>query len=261
MQSTRAFLKQHGIKGWQVIGNIIIVKSNFTCSEADATAALLRLNPSCNTVLCDFGIHGQFREPDRRLISGTTTETVHKENGCFYKLDTARIMFSQGNLNERIRMSRLGAGEVVVDMFAGIGYFTIPMAVHARPRRIYAIELNPVAYHYLCENVHLNGVADIVETLHGDCAELTPISAADRVIMGYVGTTHEYLEYGVRSLKDGGVLHFHETVPTNLADTRPRARIEDAARQYGRRCEILGQRTIKKYSPGVEHVVVDARIY
>jgi len=78
--------------------------------------------------------------------------------------------------------------------------------------------------------------------------------------MGYVDTTHEYLEYGIRALKDGGVLHFHETVPTKLAHTRPRSRIEDVARQCGRGCEILGQRTIKKYSPVVEYVVVDARI-
>ena len=85
-------------------------------------------------------------------------------------------------------------------------------------------------------------------------------SAADRVIMGYVGTTHEYLEYEIRVLKDGGVLHFHETVPSNLANTRPRMRIEDVTKLCGRGCEILGQRMIKKYSPRVEHVVVDARI-
>ena len=81
-----------------------------------------------------------------------------------------------------------------------------------------------------------------------------------KVIMGYVGTTHEYLEYGIRALKGGDVLHFHETVPSNIADTRPRTRIEDMAKQCGCGCEILGQRMIKKYSPGVEHVVVDARI-
>ncbi|WP_341537002.1 hypothetical protein [Methanosarcina barkeri] len=46
-------------------------------------------------------------------------------------------MYSKGNLEERKRMSKLGEGEIVVDMFAGIGYFSIPMAVHSRPKKDY----------------------------------------------------------------------------------------------------------------------------
>jgi len=149
-----------------------------------------------------------------------------------------------------------------VDMFAGIGYFSIPMAVHARPEKIISIEINPESYAYLLENIRLNHVEDIIFPVNGDCAETVPEGIADRVLMGYVGITHHYLEPAIKALKkSGGVLHYHETVPENLARTRPEERIKKAAGSLGKKVEFLATRRIKKYSPGVLHVVVDARIF
>ena len=149
-------------------------------------------------------------------------------------------------------------GEVVVDMFAGIGYFSIPMAVHSKPAKIYSVEINPVAYSYLCENIRLNKVEDIVEPLLGDCRELAPRGVADRVLMGYIGNTHEYLPAAMEVLKDGGVVHYHESVPDKIKFIRPVERIKEAAGE--RDVEVLKKRIIKPYSPGVYHVVVDAKI-
>jgi tRNA wybutosine-synthesizing protein 2 len=157
-------------------------------------------------------------------------------------------------------MSTVGAGEHVVDMFAGIGYFTMPMAVHAKPCRIDAIELNPVSFEYLKENVRLNHVEDIVNPILGDCREKAPVGEADRVIMGYVGTTQEYLPWGVKALKPGGILHYHETTPEKLVFERPIRYVKEAAEAQGRNAEIVNTVKVKKYSPGVWHVVVDAKI-
>jgi tRNA wybutosine-synthesizing protein 2 len=171
-------------------------------------------------------------------------------------------MYSKGNLEERKRMSRLGNGEVIVDMFAGIGYFSIPMAVHSRPRKIISIEINPESFAYLKENIRLNHVEDIMSPICGDCSKNMPEGKADRVLMGYVGTTHHYLEPAIKALKkSGGILHYHETVPENLVKTRPQERVRKAAGSLGKKVEILETRRIKKYSPGVLHVVVDARIF
>lgn len=249
-------------RGWFILGDVIIVKiqpqlGQFKHQIGDA---LLSIYPRCRSVLEDFGIEGQLREPVREIIAGETRETIHKENGVFFKLDALKIMFSQGNLRERIRMSRLGNDEVVVDMFAGIGYFTLPMAVHARPRRVLAIELNPAAYQYLKENVRLNHVESIVETILGDCEKFTPPGVADRVVMGYVGATDRYLGTGVRALRPGGILHYHQTIPSWQY---PRAIIEDVvdvAEELDRSVEIKRCARVKKYSPGVVHAVVDACI-
>ncbi len=246
--------------GWQVLGDIIIVslKEQLEKRKDEIGKALLYLYPRCKTVLLDKGIEGRTRSPKREIIAGKETETTYRENGCVFKLDAMKIMHSKGNLAERKRMSKLGKDEVVVDMFAGIGYFSIPMAVHSMPKKIYAIEINPAAFGYLTENIKLNKVEGIIEPILGDCTVATPKGIADRVIMGYLDA-HEYLEYGISALISGGVLHYHEAVP-EVMERRPVERIIEAAGKLGRKAEIIEIRRVKKYSPGVWHVVVDARI-
>ncbi|HWQ19708.1 MAG TPA: class I SAM-dependent methyltransferase family protein [Methanotrichaceae archaeon] len=249
-------------RGWAILGDIITVKIHPSLDrhQHQIGSALLSIYPRCKSVLRDFGIEGQLREPNRQIIAGSGTETIHKENGIKFKLDVQRVMFSPGNMKERIRMSRFGCAETVVDMFAGIGYFTLPMAVHSRPRKIISIELNPVAYGYLQENIKLNHVEDVVEPRLGDCTDETPSGIADRVVMGFVGTTDRYLQTGIRALCPGGVLHYHQTVPSWLY---PQVLVNDisrAAQDLGRQAEILRCIRVKKYSPGVLHAVVDARI-
>jgi tRNA wybutosine-synthesizing protein 2 len=249
-------------RGWQIIGEVALVHIPAVLRSKKALVAegLLKLYPRCKTVLETRRIAGEYRQPVVEKLAGDGTETLHKENYVVYKLDVAKVMFSQGNFYERRRMGTVGQGENVVDMFAGIGYFTLPMAVHARPRKILAIELNPVSYGYLCENVRLNHVEDIVEPVLGDCREKSPEGWADRVIMGYVGTTQEYLPWGIRALKPGGILHYHETTPDKLVFERPIRNIKEAAEAQGRSAEVLDTIKVKKYSPGVWHVVIDARV-
>ncbi|APH39952.1 class I SAM-dependent methyltransferase [Methanohalophilus halophilus] len=250
--------------GWQILGNIIVVTipEKIMYRGVEIAEELLNMYPSCDTVIRDLGINGSLRQPKRQLVSGNTTETIHKENGCYFKLDVTEVMYSKGNLREKNRMSKLGGGETVVDMFAGIGYFSLPMAVHSQPEQIYSIELNQISFGYLKDNVILNNVQHIVQTLHGNCAEVTPKGVADRVIMGYVGGTADYLPAAIGALsKKGGILHFHEALAENLMFDRPIGQIKKAAKRQGRNVEIMECRSIKKYSPGVWHVVVDARIW
>ncbi|MHC1582340.1 MAG: class I SAM-dependent methyltransferase [Candidatus Syntropharchaeia archaeon] len=245
-------------RGWQIVGDIIIIRlDGLENKKYEIGRILLEMHPRCTTVVMNRGIHGRHRIPDVEVIIGDKTETIHKENGCKFKLDVSKIMLSQGNLNERIRMSRVGKGEVVVDMFAGIGYFSIPMAVHSKPEKIISIEENPVAFYYLKENIKLNGVEGIIHPVNGDCGKVTPEGIADRVIMGYLDGK-VYLRKGIDALKKGGVIHYHEATPLIK---RPVKRVEDAAESSGREAEILKINKIKKYAPGVWHVVVDARIF
>ena len=247
-------------RGWTILGDIIIVTLNEKLEhwKKETGEALLCLYPGCKTVLLDRGISGQMRQPMREIIAGNGTETIHKERGCLFMLDAMRIMFSQGNLAEKERMSKLGKNETVVDMFAGIGYFSIPMAVHSKPKKIISIEINPVSFCYLKENIKLNKVGDIIEPISGDCSKLTPRSMADRVIMGYLDG-QEYLPYGIDALLPGGILHYHEAVP-EAVESRPVERIMEASMKKGRHAQIMSVRRIKKYAPGVRHVVVDAII-
>lgn len=249
---------------WHIIGNIIIVTISEKLNNKVIliAEALLQLYPKCTSVVRDMGIKGELRLPQREILIGNDTETVHKENGCFFKLDVTKVMFSKGNQQEKKLLILKVKNEIIVDMFAGIGYFSIPLAVHSSPKKIIAIELNPISYNYLVENIRLNKVKNIVEPVLGNCQFKTPKSIADRVIMGYIGNTHYFLKNGIEALKkSGGILHYHETTPEFLINIRPVNRIKTVAAQLDKQVEILEIRRIKKYSPGVWHIVIDARIY
>lgn len=240
---------------YKKIGDILILDNSHPDDDYDE----LSRRHNVKTIMKINHIQGTKREPVYKILYGGETETVNKENGCLFKLDLAKVMWSKGNNNERLRIARLVEDdETVLDMFAGIGYFSIPIGVHANAREVISIEINPNSYHFLCENIHLNKLDNVTPIL-GDCKVETPKYQADRIIMGYVKTTHHYLKAAIGSLNEGGVLHYHETVPEKLMNTRPIERIMSEA--DGREVELLKVNKIKKYAPGVEHVVIDARIY
>ncbi len=247
---------------WEQFGDVVVLKldhalDRYETRVAEAYASVLR----AKAVLRDVGgIGGEYREPVVKLILGSDAVTTHVENGIRFRFDASKIMFSSGNQEERARMASTRCdGETVIDMFAGIGYFSIPIAVRQRPGKVVACELNPVAHSFLEENIRLNGVSGVVEPVLGDNRELPGESVADRIIMGYVRTTHEYLPTAVRLVKDGGMIHYHETCPNELLDRRPAKHLAEGAR--GCRVIVESTRMVKSYAPGVSHVVLDARIF
>jgi tRNA wybutosine-synthesizing protein 2 len=249
-------------KKWEMLGDVLILKLDERLREYDEIIAKVYAEVlGAETVLEDVGgIAEDFRKPQVRLILGERTVATHKENGVLYKLDAREIMFSSGNIDERIRMAGVCKdGDTVVDMFAGIGYFSLPMAVHSRPEKVYAVEMNPVAFSYLEENTKLNGVEHIVEPILGDCLEVAPEGVATRVVMGYL-SAESYLPKAMRVVRDEGVIHYHENCPNELLPERPIENVRNAASEEGRSVEILAQRRIKSFAPGVSHVVLDVRV-
>lgn len=250
---------------WEKIGDVVTIRlpseiNRYRKQIGEKYAEVL----DCKTVLQDIsGITGIYREPNVEIIYGIeNTETVHKENGIRFKLDPQKIMFSSGNMDERIRMAHVSnEGETVVDLFTGIGYFTLPMAVYSKPKKMFACEINPVAYDYLCQNIVLNDVTSTVEPLLGDNKDTAPRNVADRVIMGYIKDTYRFLPLALDCLKNNtGVIHYHEVCPDDLLSSLPLNRARDAADDYGKTVRLLKYRHIKSYSPGVSHAVLDIQV-
>ena len=239
---------------YKKIGDILILDNNSSQEDYES----LSKKHNVKTIMKIDHIEGTKREPVFKILYGNDTQTINKENGCLFKLDLAKVMWSKGNNNERLRIAKLVEDdETVLDMFAGIGYFSIPIGVHSNAEKIISIEINPNSYKFLCENAKLNKLDNIIPVL-GDCMVETPKFKADRIVMGYVKTTHHYLNVAINSLNKGGIIHYHETVPEKLIDIRPIERIKNES--GNRDVELLNLTKIKKYSPGVWHVVVDARI-
>ena len=262
-------------KSWAVVGSVVLVTFGDDAPRREEVGeALLDLHGEADTVLAHEGVSGDHREPSVSVVAGAgDTETVHTEHGTRYALDFAEVMFSPGNQAERARMGEVvEPGERVFDMFAGIGYFTLPMA--RAGAEVTAAERNPAAFRFLIENAMLNDVTERVSAFRADCRDVEVSPEADRVVMGYyeasaprseddrseTGPSYEYLDAALAALKPGGIVHVHEATPEDLLWDRPVSRLREAASERGREVEILDRRKVKSHSEGVWHVVVDARV-
>lgn len=246
---------------WEMLGDVLVLRlPEELVPYRESLAATYANVLGARTVLRERAhIEGVYRIPDMEVLWGEGTETVHLENGILYKLDAARLMFSSGNIDEKLRMAALDCrGEIVVDMFAGIGYFTLPLALHARAARVISCEINPLAFHYLCENVHLNGLENVVEPVLGDNRDLPGEGIADRVVMGYVRTTAQHLRTAFRLVRKGGTVHYQDTFPLEVFPEKALENLASAA--DGRTYEVRLMKEVKSYSPGVSHMVLDVAV-
>ncbi|XP_061862639.1 tRNA wybutosine-synthesizing protein 2 homolog isoform X1 [Colius striatus] len=171
---------------------------------------------------------GRSRDGAGLALTGTTVSPR-------YTFDVTKCMFSPGNITEKLRVAALPcAGEVLVDLYAGIGYFTLPYLVHAAAAFAHACEWNSHAVEALRRNLVLNGVQGRCRVHHGDSRQLELQDVADRVNLGLLPSSEEGWPVACRLLKKGtgGVLHIHhnvETLPTPAPPQSPAPRAEEGA--------------------------------
>jgi tRNA wybutosine-synthesizing protein 2 len=245
---------------WEYVGDIVILKMDRTCTLykeriGEVYAKILGAKTVCADIS---GIAGELRRPSTEVIYGSETESVRLENGILYEFDVSKIMFASGNVDERHRMGKLDcSGETVVDMFAGIGYFTLPIAKFTGARKVFACEKNPESYMYLLKNACRNGVSEKVMPILGDNRAIPGKRFADRVIMGYVQTTSAFLPKALEIVKHGGVIHYHDTFYVN----GHKEKIKEVFASFAEgEFEIEAIREVKSFAPSVSHYVADVRI-
>jgi tRNA wybutosine-synthesizing protein 2 len=230
-------------RGFRMIGDVAVIQGRKpTLPEAEEIQAWRKPRGIIWIRSCE----GTMRIPDGELLTGTAGETCHREQGITYYLDPLRVMFAQGNREEKVRMQRLTIpGERVADMFAGIGYFSIPVAL--RGATVHAMEINPVACMYLERNIRANRVEPHVSVSCGDCRTLLT-GLYDRVVMGHFEAPG-FLSTALSYVQPGSRLHVHSvgTKPPEIRTT-----IGDA----GFRATIYPHK-VKKYRPGAWHWVQD----
>lgn len=246
------------------LGRVAIVRvprgSNIDLREF-ARVIMMR-NNGVETVLEIERIEGPFRVPVIRHVAGSPdTVTTVKEDGIVYTFDASRLMFSLGNFEERRRIRRLPRpGEIVVDMFAGVGQFTLPAAKSAA-NHVYSFEINEEAYKYLVKNIKVNHVEHKVTAFHTDCRNAVNMGlrgCADRVLMGYFRGTAEYFPTALQLLRDvGGFIHFHELAENESGWATLYKTVSELAERFGYLVELVNKRVVKTYSPKLSHWVLD----
>ena len=205
---------------------------------------------------------GIIRTPNYKLIAGESiTITTHIENGVKFRIDPLCLTFSRGNTKERIEMPlKVGQDEVVVDMFSCVGQFALHIAKKSLASKVIAIEINPVAYKFLLENIILNNLKEKVNPILGDCRKIHPILKANRIILGYLHDTIDYLPYALEMLiASGGMVHMHMIVTKEEMSTIS-DKIENICRNFKFIPNII-TRKVKKYAPSIDHLVFDIKLY
>jgi tRNA wybutosine-synthesizing protein 2 len=145
-------------------------------------------------------------------------------------------------------------------MFAGIGYFSIPLAVHGGVKSIFSIEKNPNSYAFLKQNIELNGVSHVATAILGDNRLMGQeiVGKADRVLMGYIPTPKQFLKRARDFLgPKGGIIHYHHTCSKEDMKTLAQRHVEE---ELGGQYVLLDFRVVKSYSPKQYHCVADFQI-
>jgi tRNA wybutosine-synthesizing protein 2 len=246
---------------WRRIGDLLVIRIDSQArAHAGTIGEIYGSVLGARTVVEDrSGIHGPLRIPDVRVLWGDGTKTIHVEGGVRYALDVARVMLSPGNIEERIGIAgRVRPGAVVADLFAGIGYFTLPVAVRSRPEVVYACELNPTSYGYLVRNIRLNRVSNVVPLL-GNCRDIMPRGVADWVLMGHFDA-REYLDVAFAALRDRGTIVYHELCPKEQFPDAVTRRLAAAARANWRNVITIRTRIVKSYAPGIVHATAEVEV-
>ena len=241
--------KQYEGKGFFMVGDIAVIHGKKP-SPAEVEEIVSFRHP--RGVLWIKSLREVTRTPETEILWGEAGEVEHRENGYSYILDPAKVMFAQGNRNEKMRIARLiqdsDAAERVADMYAGIGYFTIPMA--GSGASVHAMEINPVAFSYLERNIRRNGLSGRVDAVQGNCRDLL-YGMYDRIVMGHFDALSMFSSV-FPHVHERTVIHIHSL--GTVEDT-----IHEIAEEAGFSATIHVH-NVKKYRPHVWHVVQDVTI-
>jgi tRNA wybutosine-synthesizing protein 2 len=230
-------------RGFTMIGSIAVLQGD---EPTDDQVRQIEAWMKPTGILWVRSRNGVLRIPDVQVVSGESSLVCHREMGIVFWFDPSKVMFCAGNRHEKTRMMRIiRKGERVADMFAGIGYFSLPLALAGA--RVHAMELNPVAYGYLRRNVKENRVQDRVTAECGDCRDLLH-GWYDRILMGHFDAP-AMLDAAAGHILPGGTIHLH-TIGSSIPRLLP---------GYQDCLSVEAIRRVKKVGPHTWHYVLDLR--
>ena len=253
-----------------VIGDIGIIEIplELKAYENLIGEAILKTHRNIITVLAKAGaIGGTYRLREFTFIAGEhKTQTVHREFGCQYHVDVAKAYFSPRLSHEHHRVTSLvQTGETVVDLFAGVGPFSVLIAKKNPNVRVYAVDINPDAVELLKVNARVNRVENRVFPILGDARQITANKlkgSADRVIMNLPETAIEFVDAACQAIKpQGGIIHFYAFVRSPDSIENLKLSFCQAVESTGRKVEaFLYAKSIRETAPFESQIVLDAKI-
>jgi len=259
-------------KSYDIIGDIAIIRVPEPLKKRKEiiAEAIIQTHKKVKTVLQQTSpVSNEFRLRRLEWVAGEKkTETVYREYSCIFKADLEKCYFSPRLSYERMRIAQgVQPGEVVVNMFAGVGCYSILIAKQAKARKVYSIDLNPEAVRYMLENILLNKVQNQVVAIQGDAKNIiqqTLKNEVDRVLMPLPERAYEYLDYALLALKPaGGWIHYydfeHAKKPENSIE-KVKAKVMEKLQKLNVNFEVPFHRVVRGVGPNWFQVVLDIKV-
>ena len=255
------------ISAFDQIGNIIIVRipdSLLSKKKIIGETLLNQVKIVKSVFYQSSAVEGDFRTRNLEILAGEdNTETEYKEFNCKFIVDVENAFFSPRLSTERERIAKLTQdGEVVVNMFAGVGMFSI-MAAKKKKCTVYSIDLNPIASK-LCErNIAINKLAGKIISINGDASKIIQdqlIDKSDRTLTLLPERSDEFLDSAINTTKSGGIIHYYSHMHADKKQDAAKLSEEHFMSVNKTNAQIITSRNVRPVGPRFYQTVVDVKI-
>ena len=209
-------------------------------------------------------VEGDFRTRNLEILAGEDkTETEYKEFGCRFRVDVANAFFSPRLSTERERIANIVQdGEVVVNMFAGVGMFSI-MAAKKKKCTVYSLDINPVASKLCEKNIELNKLVGKVISINGETSKIIEErleNISDRTLMLLPERSDEFLESAIKTTKNRGIIHYYSHIHADKKTDASNLSEKHYLEISPVKSEILTAKIVRPVGPRYYQTVVDVKI-
>ena len=225
--------------------------------------ALLRFHKNIKGVYAVTGeTYGEERLTPLKLIAGNNVEkTVYVEHGVKFVVNIGKTYINPSLSFEHHRIAEeVGDGEKILDMFCGIGGFSLTIACRKKAE-ICAADINPYAIKSLISSLKINKLKGTIYPILGDSAYVFSKffnKTFDRVIMNLPGNAYQFLKYACRVLSgNGGIIHYYRFAEAINEVIFEFLRLISSFRSV---VKILNIRKVIEVSPRKRLYVIDAYV-
>ena len=249
------------------IGDIIIVRipdSLLSKKKIIGKTLLEQVKTAKSVFYQSSSVEGDFRTRELEILAGVDkTETEYKEFGCRFIVDVEKAFFSPRLSTERDRIAELVQdGEIVINMFGGVGMFSI-IAAKRKKCTVYNIDINPIAAKLCEKNIKLNKLVGRVVSIHGDAAKIIEEQfrdQGDRVLMLLPERSDEFLNSAILATKSNGIIHYYSHIHADEKSQAAKLSEKHYLDTTPIKSKILNSKIVRAVGPRYYQTVVDVRI-
>jgi tRNA (guanine37-N1)-methyltransferase len=252
---------------FDIIGDIVIIKIPDELGRKKETIAKTLINKikPVNTVFQQISaVEGEYRTRKLCFLAGINkTNTEYREHGCLFKVDVLNTYFSPRLSTERLRISQIiNQKEKIINMFAGVGTYSIILAKKNPDCIVYSIDSNPAAHNLSVINSKLNNVQDRVFPILGNARiiiEKDLKGKATRVLMPLPEQASQFIDSAIMALENNkGIIHYFAHIKANnKCDALEKGKVNchDNFKFY--QYKIISGRVVREVGPRIYQTVFD----